>query len=50
MTPEQLTLLVGAIIGLLQVLTIAVGIWNKQHLEAVAAEQKRIADHVIKSP
>jgi len=43
MTTEQLTALVGAIIALLQVLTIAIGIWNKQHLTEVTNEQQRVA-------
>lgn len=46
MTPEQITLLVTAIVAFLQVLSVAIGIWNKNHIGAVAAEQKRTADNI----
>lgn len=42
MTTEQITALVAAVLALLQVITIAVGIWNKNHLAAVRAEQEEV--------
>jgi len=48
LTQEQITALVAAVIGLLQVITIAIGIWNKQHIAAVSKEQTRVAEELSK--
>jgi len=48
MTNEQLTVLIGAIVGFLQVLTIAIGIWNKQHGDQIMKQQQRVKENLAK--
>lgn len=45
-TETQIAGLITAIIAFLQVVTIAISIWNRNHIATVAAEQKRVADNL----
>jgi len=46
MSTEQITLRVVAIVGFLNALTVAIGIWNRNHIKAITLEQQRVAENL----
>ena len=46
MSTEQITLLVVAVVGFLNALTVAIGIWNRNHIKEITLEQQRVAENL----